>query len=972
MPLWPRPEFQLNASRIYVAVDLETTGLEQERDAIIEVGAVKFRGDEVLGTWSSLVNPGRPIPYQIERLTSITSQEVSKAPPLRAIAHSFARFVGQHPVVAHNVSFDLGFLQRRGLLRENLPIDTFELAGILMPHAARYSLGRLAEALGIQFVTRHRALSDAKATMQLFLALLEQASQLDLSIIREINRSAAHSQWPLRQVFRDLERSRARYVFADSIGQQLTAKGAMDGRGSVGLLFHDDEKVEPLQPAEQFQPVDVAAQVGLLEEDGLVARAFPGYEYRPQQVEVLQAVANAFNEGQHQLVEAGTGTGKSLAYLLPTIYFAVQNGERVVISTNTINLQEQIYNKDIPALQEILPLEFRAALVKGRSNYLCQRRLDIFRRNRQLDKEEMRLLAKVLVWLPSTMTGDRAELFLPTYAEQALWHHVSAEAETCSLERCRYRENGRCFYYRAHERAESAHLVIVNHSLLLSDVAVQSRVLPSYRYLIVDEAQHLEAATTRQLSFTTDRRTLERLLNEMSQEVSVNNYTGYLTQLLRMTRRPVPEAIYTKMEQFVNELRRSIETAKRHLYDFYDELGMFLRNHTSGSQAYDRRLRLTSGLRAQPDWTNIETMGDGLCTSLYHLGEKLEKLAGGLTELEEFDIPDLEDLTQDLRGLLHGVREQHEQLNAMIFEPSGQDIHWAQLAAKTKNVSLHAAPLHVGHLVQEHLFYTKESVILTSATLRTDGNFRFIKERLGAEDADELAVGSPFDFGRQALLYLPTDIPEPNQPQYQKIFERALSPLIRAVRGRTLVLFTSYHQLRATQRAIGHAMANADIAVFAQGGGASRAQLLENFRTTERSVLLGTRSFWEGIDVLGPALSCLVIARLPFSVPHDPVFAARAETFDDPFSQYSVPETILRFRQGFGRLIRSTTDHGVVVVMDRRVLTKRYGAKFLNSLPPCKAIRAPLSELPHAAAQWIDAPTTGTVPSLNTETRGQR
>ena len=956
----------MNTHRIYVAVDLETTGLDPERDTIIEIGAVKFRGDEVLGTWSSLVNPGRPIPHPIEQLTGITSQQVSKAPSLSTVARPFAHFVGQHPVVAHNVKFDLSFLRRHGLLRENLPIDTFELASILMPHAARYSLGRLTDTLGIQFVSRHRALDDAKATKQLFLALLEQASQLDHSIIQEINRTAAHSHWPLRYVFRDLEQDRARHAFAGSIGQQLMAKGAVDGRGSVDLLFHDEEKDGPLRPSEQPTPLDVEALTDLLEEDGLVARAFPAYEYRPQQVEVLQAVAAAFNEGQHLLVEAGTGTGKSLAYLLPAIYFAIQNGDRVVISTNTINLQEQIYGKDIPTLREILPLELRTALIKGRSNYLCQRRLDIFRR-RQLNEEEMRLLAKVLVWLPSTMTGDRSELFLPTYAEQALWHHISADAETCSLERCRYRQSGRCFYYRARQKAEAAHLIIVNHALLLSDVAVQSRVLPPYRYLIVDEAHHLEAATTRQLSFTTGQRTLERLLDDISQDQGNGNYSGYLTQLLRTMRRPVPEAIYTKIEQFVKELRRTIETAKRHLYDFYNELEMFLRNHASGSQAYDKRLRLTSGLRVQPDWTNVETTGDNLCTSLYHLGEKLSKLADGLTELEEFDVPHLEDLAQNLRGLLHSTREQHAQLNAMIFEPSPENIYWAQLSAETQNVSLRTAPLHVGKLVQEHLFYTKESVILTSASLRTDGDFHFIKERLGAEDADELAVGSPFDFEQQALLCLPTDIPEPNQPQYQKTLEQALIPLICAIRGRTLVLFTSYHQLRATQRAIERALAKADISVFAQGGGASRTQLLENFRTTERSVLLGTRSFWEGIDVLGPALSCLVIARLPFSVPTDPVFAARAETFDDPFNQYSVPETILRFRQGFGRLIRSKTDRGIVVVMDKRVLTKRYGAKFLNSLPPCNIMRMSLVEMPHTAAQWIDTPLPDTESSFDME-----
>ncbi|MFZ5919095.1 MAG: helicase C-terminal domain-containing protein [Chloroflexota bacterium] len=955
----------MSISRIYVALDLETTGLDPDHDAIIEIGVVKFREDEILDTWSTLVNPGRPIPVAIEQLTGISNIDVRPAPPLHSLTGQLGRFVGQLPLVGHNVGFDLGFLQRHGLLHHNLPIDTFELASILMPHAARYSLGRLAEALGIRFETRHRALDDAKATMVLFLKLLEQANKLDTQTIQAISRAAVQGQWPLQHVFQDLERGRARYAFAGSIGQQLMAKGALDGRGSVGLFFEGQEQTPPLEPNDRPEPLDVAALTALLAQDGLLARAFPGYEHRPQQVEVMEAIASAISESRHLLVEAGTGTGKSLAYLLPAIYFALQNGERVVISTNTINLQEQIYDKDIPTLQKILDLPFRATLLKGRSNYLCQRRFDIFGRNRQLNADEIRLLAKVLVWLPSTTTGDRSELFLPTYAEQSLWHHVSAEAETCSLDRCRYREDGRCFYYRARQKAEAAHLVIVNHALLLSDVAAQSRVLPPYRYLIVDEAHHLEAATTNQLSFTTDHRSLERLLNDVSQDLGGGNYAGYLELLLKTIRRPAPKEIYARVEKLVQELRQKIENATRHLYDFYNELALFLNHHTSGNQAYDQRLRLTEALRTQPEWANIETLGDNLCRSLYDLDRGLEKLAGGLAELEHYDIQDAEDLIQDLRGLLHGLHEQHEQLHAMLFDPAADTIYWAEMRAKNQDVSLHAAPLHVGKLVQEHLFFAKESVILTSATLRTDGHFRFLKERLGAEDADELAVGSPFDYQQQALLYLPTDIPEPNEPHYQKTVEQALIPLIRAVQGRTLVLFTSYHQLRATQQAIARPLANADISLFSQGSGTSRAQLLEDFRTTERSVLLGTRSFWEGIDVLGPALSCLVITRLPFSVPTDPIFAARAETFDDPFTDYSVPETILRFRQGFGRLIRSTTDRGLVLMLDKRVLTKRYGIKFLNSLPPCQVIRAPLSDLPRTAARWVDTASLETEPTFD-------
>jgi DNA polymerase-3 subunit epsilon/ATP-dependent DNA helicase DinG len=328
-------------------------------------------------------------------------------------------------------------------------------------------------------------------------------------------------------------------------------------------------------------------------------------------------------------------------------------------------------------------------------------------------------------------------------------------------------------------------------------------------------------------------------------------------------------------------------------------------------------------------------------------------LCGGLNELEEYDVPDVEGMAQDCTGYATRLLELREQINASIAEPSSSDIYWASFSTRDGRVTLHAAPLHVGGLVQAHLFHPKDAVILTSATLTTDNSFDFIRERLNAWDADELAVGSPFDFQSSTLLYLPADIPEPNQPYYQKTVEETLLSLARASEGRMLVLFTSYYQLRSTAAALTRPLGEHDISVFQQGAGTSRAQLLESFRTTPKSVLLGTRSFWEGVDVVGAALSVLVIARLPFSVPDDPIFASRAETFENPFAEYAIPETILRFRQGFGRLIRTKTDRGVVVVLDKRVLTKSYGPMFLNSLPECTTMRAGLANLPAATKRWL-------------------
>ncbi|MEJ2210324.1 MAG: helicase C-terminal domain-containing protein, partial [Anaerolineae bacterium] len=407
------------------------------------------------------------------------------------------------------------------------------------------------------------------------------------------------------------------------------------------------------------------------------------------------------------------------------------------------------------------------------------------------------------------------------------------------------------------------------------------------------------------------------------------------------------------LDDHVGRLQGRIESSLTSLYAFFSVLGAFLSEHSSRRGDYDVRLRITSGLRVQPDWGEVEIAWENLAARLARIDKDLEMLCATLPELEGYDVDDLEGLAQDGVGYLARLRELREQLGGCIFDPDSHAVYWATLSSRDERVTLHSAPLHVGELVRKYLLHAKKSVILTSATLTTDGRFDYLRDRLETWDADELAVGSPFDYKNSTLLYLPTDIPEPNQPYYQKAVEEALIHLCRATEGRALVLFTSYYQLRATARAITRPLADKGILVYQQGSGTGRAQLLENFRTAPKSVLMGTRSFWEGVDVVGPALSVLVIVRLPFSVPDDPVFAARSETFEDPFAEYAVPETILRFRQGFGRLIRTKTDRGVVVVLDKRVLTKSYGPQFLNSLPECTRIRNSVTNLPEAARRWL-------------------
>ncbi len=960
--------------KIYVALDLETTGLQSRRDAIIEIGAVKFRiADdwtvEQLDTWHSLVNPQRRLPFKIQQLTGITQEELNAAPALHTLSRDVERFVGRNTVIGHNVQFDLDFLNAQNLLLGVPGIDTFNLACILIPDAHRYKLSSLAKIMGIEFPTQHRALEDATVTARLFAALAHRAAQVDATIIRELNQGARNAAaWRLRGLFIEIEKWQARHAFAVN-EQASTPKGAS----------RKTRRETRLSPKSEKQKIDDAELCSLFASDGsegLIAQHFKSYEYRPEQIEMLQAVVRAFNTDHHLLVEAGTGVGKSLAYLAPAIYYAVANDEHVIISTNTINLQDQLYTKDVPDLQKILPLNFKTALLKGRTNYICRQRLEKFRHKEHLSPTEVNVLAKVLIWLPQTETGDRAELTLIN-KENYVWHELSAEAETCLYDRCPHRVEKRCFFYRAHEHAEASHLIIVNHALLLSNVVMEDRVLPDYRYLVIDEAHHLEARATDQLSFVTTRKAMETVLSQLSRPVGREQYSGSINELLGFAySADFPESVLQELREYTINIRRDIDRAYGMLDEFFLSLTAFVDEmveQTRGNPNYDCTIRLLSAIRRQSSWESIEMTWENLALQWKKVIQGVARLLRGWNELaEEYDLEDSANVVANLNGYGKTLQEIHVNLNKLIAQPTEDDIYWLNVRRRDGEVSLHVAPLHVGNLLYEKLFEPKHAIVMTSATLQSAGGnyggyfeadeliptFHFIKDRLNLKDFREVALGSPFDYESSTLLYVPTDIPEPNQPNHQKIISRGLIELCRAMEGRTLVLFTSYSQLRASYKTISKPLADDEIAVLGQGIDGNRRQLLENFKTGERVVLLGTRSFWEGVDVVGPALSCVVLARLPFDVPSDPVFAARSETYDNAFMQYSVPQATLRFRQGFGRLIRTKTDRGVVVILDKRVISKFYGAAFLQALPTCTTQHGAFKDMPQAAAEWMRVPVS--------------
>ena len=929
-------------ARVYVSLDVETTGLSPERDQIIEVGAVRFRGSRILDEYQTFIKPTRAIPFQIQQLTGITNEMVADAPSVAQIAPQLKRFVGEHAIVGHNIGFDLGFLRKQGLFYQNIGVDTFEIASILLPYAGRYSLQALAHLLNIEDPPTHRALDDAKVTHQLFEALLDQARRLDGQVIKTVADMATRGEWGLATVFKDLSRERTGSTFASALGQQLSAKKT---------LFQDNAPITPLKPVSPPKSLDIDVLAAIIEPEGVFDKAFEQFEHRQQQVAMLRNVAQAFNEPYHLLVEAGTGTGKSLAYLIPAIYWALQNEMRVVVSTNTINLQDQIINKDIPDLQSTLKLDVRGVTLKGRGNYVCPWRVDQLHRRGNLSPAEMRLLAKVAIWLPNTVTGDRQELFMPNYEEQAQWNQINANSDICPPDRCA-RED--CFFHKAHQAAETAHLIVVNHALLLADISVNNRVIPEYGYLIIDEAHHLEDSVTKQLSFSANRKSMEQLLNDLG-----NARSGLLSVMQRQIKAASLKGPANDMSNIIDTSRQVLAQANQHWAALFTALENFMNQFAGAKRGnYDRQLRIASRMRVQPAWSDIELAWDNTNTILTDV-INLVILAGKLWDgLDSYDVEDWELVMTSLTHYRTQLEEIKTQISLIISGEDNNAITWIQQKIKYDDLILHAVPLHVGDLVQKHLFDTKESIVMTSATLRTDNSFDYIQERLGAWDIGDLAVGSPFDYVNSTLVYIPTDIPEPNTPNFQRTFEQAIIDLAIATQGRMLVLFTAYSHLNTTATNTREALAAHDIVVFQQGQGMGRRQMMVSFKGADKAVLMGTRSFWEGVDIPGEDLSCVVIAKIPFAVPSDPIFQARSETFDSPFDEYSVPEAILHFRQGFGRLIRTRSDRGVVAILDRRVISKGYGRAFLDSLPETTLQQGPVGDLPAKAAAWINQPET--------------
>ncbi len=955
--------------RIFVAIDVETTGLDPKVDELIEVAAVKFRPGEVLETFSKLLRPHHSLPLKITQLTHITPEMLVGAPRFSEVAPELVKFVKSYPLVGHSVDFDVRMLQTHGMRFPQMAYDTLELAQLLMPKLSAYRLSALSASLGIPHDDAHRALADADASRQVFEHLLGRISALDLNELGEIIRLTSKIEWPLRDLFEEAQRDKAKYVFSEDRAQKsnIIEQEAEEERRL------EERTPTPLKPTGNEKPLDLQRIHEFFAPTGPLSQSFAGYEQRDQQVEMSEAVGHALNNGTSLMVEAGTGTGKGLSYLVPAAMFASQRGERVVISTNTINLQDQLFFKDIPALQAIMaeiqaseakgsestnrgfqfgkqPPPFTAALLKGRGNYLCLHRYKQMRRDTRLTPEETRALLKVQIWLSTTTSGDKAEIPFQE-REGAAWSRMSAAFDMCTGPRCP--DFNECYFFKARRAAEAAHLVIVNHALLLADLVVEANVLPPYDHVVIDEAHNLEDVATDQFSFEIDQARMIQFLDDLYLEGGNTPVRGLLSELQTYFRESAAtQEDMDKILGIADLIRPAIAAARDSVAECFNLLTTFVTREAEVSM-YDPRLRLTQDVRKHSAWRGVELAWDNLNTHLTTLGEGLGRMENLLLDLKDAELLEYEALVMRVQSLKRFCTEARINIGAVIHGNREELITWLNQDRQRNALTLHAAPLTVDDLLRANLFEQKATAVLTSATLSVGHDFEYVRERIGLDQPTQLMLDSPFNYEKQALVYIPNDMPEPNNPAYQRALEEAIVSLCRATEGRALVLFTANSALRTTYKAIQEPLEDDGITVLAQGIDGSRRSLLERFKEHPRTVLLGTTSFWEGVDVVGDALSVLIIAKLPFSVPNDPIYAARSEQYTDAFAELSVPQAILRFKQGFGRLIRSRSDRGVVAVLDKRLISKKYGQIFLDSLPQTRVRTGPVKQLPDLAKRFL-------------------
>lgn len=707
--------------------------------------------------------------------------------------------------------------------------------------------------------------------------------------------------------------------------------------------------------AEAPPHLDLAKVLRLLGEDGPISSRLKNFEIRKEQQEMLTKLVEAFNNSSIALIEAGTGTGKSMAYLIPAILVAAIWKERVVISTHTISLQEQLLYKDLPLLIDSLGIELKVVLVKGMGNYVCLRKLDeIEFEKRLLNLEDQEKVAELESYCKK---GVGAKTDFPTHPPTAIWDLVGAEYDSCNTQECRHYSE--CFYINARKNAQDAQILIVNHHLLLADLSIRSEPgvngpLPSFQHLIIDEAHHLEEIATEHFALQISRLEMLKTMGKISSEKQ-GKVGGKLAQIKEKVQKNVQGDFSKEISDLLHRLTLELPHLKR---DLLKELAQFFhlleqfqnQQKMTDDPIEEQKLRLREMHFQHTFWQGqITPSVIQLAALLKRYAFELERLESLMQNLDNQRLLESsKGLLFDLKALSKRVEKYAEKLTLFCqTTPTLEQIRWLEtsLTRTGLNLSCVEASLNVSELLLKHLFTPLKTVALLSATLTTKQSFKYIRERLGLQKSQldnreviEARYESPFNYEKQSLFLIPKDLPDPNSVDFLRKAEPLILEALRASRGNAFLLFTSYSMLQQCYRNIKEILKEENFHALKQGD-KPRTQLIQQFTEKDRSVLFGTDSFWEGVDVAGEALRLVIIIKLPFKVPTEPLLQARSEALKaegkDPFTELILPQSAIKLKQGFGRLIRNKNDRGCILCLDHRLISKSYGQYFLKTLPEC-------------------------------------
>ena len=1049
---------------IRIALDLETTGLHAEQDAILEVAAVKFQGETILDQMETLVAPGRSIPFRVQRLTGITPQKIAAAPPFDAISARLQQFLGDYPIVGHSIPFDVGFLRRCGLARNNPLIDTFELATVLLPSLPGYGLGQVAVALGLTVAPgRHRAMVDTLLAMDVFVALHRLLSAIDTPILKDLANLDAPQSWPLLGFFRQQWRERMEQdglrseSLRGSLGDLFAAQLGVDPRIlSFAIARHTSkgpQKQSAVLDKQAPEPLahTVGEEVALPDEDPIADTLQTLVEVIPedlsqsdtsssdaQQVEAQQPPAmhagyqTAYNairqalDGQSSLLlEVTVGANDYTPALLPVLeWVSEQESEsehdphRLVIACANQQAARRLIQNVLPRLQGALKSTLPVAYLAERGGYLCVHRWfgsALRRTSGELTAEQARGLAKLGLWAQQTVTGERSELTLLPQ-EFSAWERISSGVERVPLadgrsetpsQRCLYRKKGYCFVEHAEERVKQARIVVTTHAGLLDDLSSPRSQLSGITRRLILDADLLEEELARWSSADLDHTRLLELLNTIGTDLPNGRYQGLLALAAPALRENGPGGLSTTptIEKSALDTRmlawfQSLRQARAAVDNLFSSMGHLLQegansggvrdkgkqensgrtaNAGRGVDRIDQPLRLSPHMRNLSSWMEVERAWQQTAARLsavIHLVQEAQKImlttqrsrhrldassaGGGEDESLVWELTELarrldEQRQLGQRALIMGNSEKESMVYWLRVPPTPPLPPTAPQTPVEAMPVLYAQDAQTSSFIKRYFLTPGVSSIFAGVALSVDQSFSFYRGRFGLESDGCPALSVVTERHEQTMLYMPNDVPEPNAPQYQRHLDEAIVQLATSLEGQLVVLFTSYAALRSSYAAVKPLLEQRGILVLGHGVDGSPRQLWQMFNDQERIVLLGTGSFWDGTDEVIRAPACVLVARLPMPVLNDPLIAARAEPYSDQLHQVTVPMASLRVRRALNRLAWSDTRRNAVVLFDRRVISKEYGATVLHSLPRCSQRQGALSHMSELVLDWLTA-----------------